>query len=280
MTESPLLEALECFSYPFVWRALAVAVSISLCSALLGVTLVLRRFSLIGDGLSHVAFGALAVAAVAGLSSPFPAVLAITVAAAIALLAAGDRLKIKGDAATAMISTTALAAGYLLLNIFKASSNVSGDVCTTLFGSTTILTLGSGDVWLAIGLSLCVVLWFIFCGRTIFAISFDEDFARTRGLNVNAFNLLSAAAVGVVIVLAMKLAGALLVSALIVFPAVSAMRIARGFSGVLVCASLISAVCAASGVCISVIASTPAGPSTVCVEAAVCFTILALSKRK
>ena len=210
--------------YAFVRYALIVGVLIALCSSLLGVTLVLKRFSFIGDGLSHVAFGAMAVASVLNLTKDMPLVLAITILCAIALLRVGQNAKIKGDAAVAMVSVGALAIGYLILNLFSNSGNLSGDVCSTLFGSQSILTLRPSNVWLCIILSLIVVVIFILFYNKIFAVTFDENFARATGTKAGAYNLLIAVVVGVIIVLAMNLVGSLLISALVIFPALSAMR--------------------------------------------------------
>ena len=211
--------------YPFVRYALIVGVLIAVCSSLLGVTLVLKRFSFIGDGLSHVAFGGMAIAAVLNLTNQTLLVLPITVVSAILLLRTGQNAKIKGDAAIAMISVSALAFGYLIMNIFSTSSNLSGDVCSTLFGSTSILTLTPWEVWLCIGLSAVVLLVFILFYNKIFAITFDESFARAAGVRAENYNLLIAVIIAVIIVLAMNLVGSLLISALVIFPALSAMRL-------------------------------------------------------
>ena len=227
-------------SYPFVQHALIAGVLIALCSSLLGVTLVLKRFSLIGDGLSHVAFGALAIATVLRLGTPMLFVLPATVLCAIALLCASQTSRIRGDASIAMLSVGSLAIGYLLLNIFGSSSNLSGDVCSTLFGSTSILTLSKLDVWLCVILSATVVIFFTLFYERIFAITFDETFARACGVHAVFCNLLLASVVAVIIVLAMNLVGSLLISALIVFPALAAMRVCRSFLGVTICSALLS----------------------------------------
>ena len=216
--------------YPFVRNALIVGVLIALCSSLLGVTLVLKRFSFIGDGLSHVAFGGIAIAAVLNITNDMLVVLPVTIISAVLLLRTGQNTKIKGDAAIAMISVGALAFGYLLMNVFSTSSNVSGDVCTTLFGSTSILTLSSWDVWLSVILSVLVVLIFVLLYNKIFAVTFDEDFAVSAGTNANRYNLLIAIIIAVIIVLAMNLVGSLLISALVIFPALSAMRLFKNFN--------------------------------------------------
>ena len=252
--------------FPFVRYALIVGVLIALCSSLLGVTLVLKRFSFIGDGLSHVAFGAMAVAAVVGLTNDMPLVLIITTVSAILLLRTGTNAKIKGDAAVAMISVGALAIGYLLMNVFSKSANVSGDVCTTLFGSTSILTLNKAKVWLCVVLSVIVVAVFTIFYNKIFAVTFDENFARATGTRVSAFNLMIAVIIAAVIVLAMNLVGSLLISALVIFPALSSMRVFKTFKSVTVCSAIVSVICALSGILISIIISTPVGSTIVLVD--------------
>ena len=205
------------FQYPFVWYALIVGIMIALCSSLLGVTLVLKRFSFIGDGLSHVAFGAMAVAAILNFSNDMFFVLPITIICAVLLLRTGQSTEIKGDAAIAMISVGALAIGYLLMNIFSTGPNLSGDVCSTLFGSTSILTLTIKEVRLCLILSILVVVIFILFYNKIFAVTFDENFAKATGIKSDLYNLLIAVITAVIIVLAMNLVGSLLISALVIF---------------------------------------------------------------
>ena len=271
-----VLEKLEVyFQYPFVRYALIVGVLISLCSSLLGVTLVLKRFSFIGDGLSHVAFGGMAVAAVVGLTNEMLLAMPITIVSAILLLRAGQNAKIKGDAAVAMISVGALAIGYLLINIFSTSANISGDVCSTLFGSTSILTLSEGEVWLCIALSVVVVIAFVFFYNKVFCVTFDEDFAKATGLNTGLYNLLIAVIIAVIIVLAMNLVGSLLISALVIFPALSAMRIFKSFRSVTVCAAALSVFCSSLGILLSILIGTPVGSTIVAVDIAA-FAIFAL----
>jgi len=253
-------------NFPFVQYALIVGVLIALCSSLLGVTLVLKRFSFIGDGLSHVAFGAMAIAGVLHLTDDMLFVLPVTVLSAVLLLRTGQNTKIKGDAAIAMISVGALAVGYLLLSLFSTSANLSGDVCTTLFGSTSILTLTQAEVWLCTGLSVAVILIFILFYNKIFAVTFDEDFARASGTRAEAYNLLIAVVIAVIIVLAMNLVGSLLISALIIFPAMSAMRLFRSFKGVTICSAVLSVSCALLGILISILWSTPVGSTIVAVD--------------
>ena len=253
-------------SKPFVINALIVGVLIALCSSLLGVTLVLKRYSFIGDGLSHVAFGAMAVAAVVGLTNDMPLVLTITVLCAVLLLRMGKNAKIKGDAAIAMISVGSLAIGYLLMNLFSTSSNLSGDVCSTLFGSTSILTLSSFDVWMCVILSVIVVLFFVFFYNKIFSVTFDENFARATGQRASLYNLLIAIVIAVIIVVSMQLVGSLLISALVIFPALSAMRVFKSFKSVTICAAIVSVICALTGLLTSILAGTPVGSTIVAVD--------------
>ena len=252
--------------FPMVRYAIIVGVLIALCSSLLGVTLVLKRFSFIGDGLSHVAFGAMAIAAVLNLTDDMMFVLPFTVVCAVLLLRTGQNTRIKGDAAIAMISVGALAVGYLLLNIFSTSSNLTGDVCSTLFGSASILTLKQAEVWLCAVLSLAVTAIFLVFYNRIFAVTFDEDFARAAGTRAEAYNLLIAVTVAVIIVLAMNLVGSLLISALIIFPAMSAMRLFKSFRAVTVCSMILSVFCALAGLLISIVAGTPVGSTIVAAD--------------
>ena len=253
-------------NFPFVQRAFVVGILVALCSSLLGVTLVLKRFSFIGDGLSHVAFGAMSVAAVLNLTNNMYLVLPVTVIAAILLLRTGKNTKIQGDAAVAMISVASLALGYLLLNIFKPSNNLSGDVCTTLFGSYSILTLTPAEVWLCVGLSLAVIAAFIVFYNKIFAVTFDESFAQAVGTHASIYNLMIAIIIAVIIVLAMNLVGSLLISALVIFPALSAMRVFKSFKSVTICSVVISVTCALAGLLISVPAGTPVGSTIVAAD--------------
>ena len=262
-----MFEELELYlSFPFVRYALIVGVLIALCSSLLGVTLVLKRFSFIGDGLSHVAFGAMAIAAVLKLSNNMWLILPITVLSAILLLRTGQNGKIRGDAAIAMISVGAMAFGYLLMNLFSTSTNLSGDVCSTLFGSTSILTLTKREVWLCAALSVAVVLIFVFFYNKIFAVTFDEAFAQAVGTHASVYNLVIAIIIAVIIVLAMNLVGSLLISALVIFPALSAMRVFKSFKSVTICSVIISVTCALAGLLISVPAGTPVGSTIVAAD--------------
>lgn len=259
------------FEFRFVQYAFIVGILIALCSSLLGVTLVLKRFSFIGDGLSHMAFGAMAVAAVVGLTNNMIISMPVTIIAAILLLKSSQNSRIKGDAAVAMLSVGALAMGYLLMNLFPTSSNVSADVCTTLFGSVSILTLSTVEVWLCIGLSILTVVIFILFYNKIFAVTFDENFARATGVKANLYNLLIAIITAIIIVLAMNLVGSLLISALIIFPALSAMRVFKSFKSVTISSAIISVFAASSGLLISIVAGTPVGPTIVAVDIVVFF---------
>lgn len=249
--------------YPFVRYALIVGVLIALCSSLFGVTLVLKRFSFIGDGLSHVAFGAIAVASVLKLSNTTILVMPVTIIAAVLLLRGGKNRRIKGDAAIAMFSVGALALGYLIMNVFSTSANVSGDVCSTLFGSTSILTLKKSEVIMCSVMSVLVVLFFIIYYNRIFAITFDETFAKATGTNADAYNMGVAIVSAIIIVLAMNLVGSLLISALIIFPALSAMAIFTNYKSAVIASAVISVICAFSGIIVSILASTPVGATIV-----------------
>ena len=268
----------EYFSYPFVRYALIVGILVALCSALFGVVLVLKRFSFIGDGLSHVAFGAMAVATVADIANSTAVVLPITVASAILILRAGQNKRINSDAVIAMISVSALAVGYLLMNVFSTSPNVSGDVCSTLFGSTSILTLTALDMWLCIGLSVIVIAAFVILYNRIFAVTFDEDFASASGLRPDTYNLIIAVVIAVIIVLAMNLVGSLLISALVIFPALSSMRLFKSFMSVTVCSAVISLICATLGILVAILAATPVGATVVAVNL-LCFLICSIVGR-
>ncbi|MBQ3393582.1 MAG: metal ABC transporter permease [Oscillospiraceae bacterium] len=264
--------------YPFVRNAMLVAVLVALCSSLLGVPLVLKRFSFIGDGLSHIAFGALIIAGILNLTNEMPLVLAVTVICAVIILKTGQNSNIRGDAVIAMISVSSLALGYLLVNRFSTSANISGDVCTTLFGSTSILTLSKTDVLLCCILSAAVVRVFILMYNRIFAVAFDENFANATGTSADMYNLLIAVITAVIIVLAMKLVGSLLISALVVFPALSAMRVYSSFKSVTVCAAIISVVCALIGLSLSIIYGTPVGSTIVVADLAAFIVFAALGK--
>lgn len=262
--------------YDFVVNAIIVGVLIALCASLLGVTLVLKRLSYIGDGLSHVAFGAMAIAGVLNFTNDMPLILIITTACAVFLISAGQNAKVKGDASIAMLSVGSLAIGYLLFNVFSTSANLSGDVCSTLFGSTSILTLQSNDVMLCAVLSALVIVVFFFFYNKIFAVTFDENFSKAIGTKASLYNLIIAVITAIIIVLAMNLVGSLLITALVIFPAVSAMRVCKTFKSVTVCSAIISVVCAVAGLLISILAGTPVG-STIVVADIVAFAAFTIA---
>lgn len=273
---------IEYFSYPFVWYLLIVGVLVSLCAALFGVVLILKRFSFIGDGLSHVAFGATAIATALSFTDNLFLVLPITVLCAVLLLKTGQHTRIKGDAAVAVVSVGALALGYLILSLNpSASANVAGDVCDSLFGSFAILVLTPFDVWACVILSLLVIGLFILLYHKIFAVTFDEDFARAIGVRASLYNLFLAVITAVIIVLAMNLVGSLLISALIVFPALSAMFLFHSFKRVVLCSAILSVLCAVVGIFGSLMLATPIGPSIVLVDMlcfGLCFLVGKLCK--
>ena len=264
------------FSFDFVRYALIVAVFISLASSLLGVTLVLKRFSFIGDGLSHTAFGAIAVATTLKLTDSNLLVMPVTIICAVILLWMNNSSKVKGDASLAVISVTSMAAGYFLMNVFSANSNVSGDVCSTLFGSTAILTLKKSDVWLCIIASSAVVILYFFYYHNIFAVTFDEQFAQASGINVKLYNTMIAVVTAIVIVLAMNLVGSLLITALVVFPALAAMRLCSSFKKVIITAGIFSVITSVLGILEAVLFSTPVG-ATIVINQAVCYLIVFLA---
>lgn len=265
-------------SFPFVIRALIVGVLVALCASLLGATLVLKRFSYIGDGLSHIAFGAMAIASVLNIVEQNLLIFPITALCAVLLLRLGQNAKVNGDAAIAMLSVGSLAIGYLLLNIFPVSANLSGDVCTTLFGSTSILTLTDSDVVTCIILSITVIIIFIVFYNKIFSITFDETFAKATGIKVELYNLLIAITIAAVIVVAMNLVGSLLISALVVFPALSSMRLFKNFRSVIISSVIISVLCALLGILVSIIYGTPVG-STIVTANIILFVITCLIAR-
>ncbi len=271
-------EFLFYMQYPFVRYALIVGVLTALCSSLLGVTLVLKRFSFIGDGLSHVAFGALAIATIFKLANSTLLIMPVTVIAAIFLLRTGQHTRIKGDAAIAMLSVGALAVGYLVLHLFSTSANISGDVCSTLFGSTSILTLTKNEVALCIVMSVCVILFYILFYNRIFAVTFDEDFTKATGKNAELYNLLIAVVTAVIIVLSMNLVGSLLISALIIFPALSAMRVVISFKGVVICSGILSVAGALTGILLSILFSTPTGATIVATDILLFFLSCLIGK--
>lgn len=274
-----IMQIAEYMSYPFIRYALVAGVLVALCSSLLGVILVLKRYSFIGDGLSHVAFGAMAIAAVLSVSNELLVVMPITIICAVFLLKKGQNSGVNGDAALAMFSVGAMAVGYLLLNTFSTSANIAGDVCSTLFGSTSILTLDRRDVILCVVMSVVVIAVFVFLYNRIFAVTFDETFSKATGINTEMYNLIIALITAIIIVLAMNLVGALLTSALIVFPALSAMQVLKSFKGVIVCSAVIAVAAALVGILASILFSTPVGATIVVVNIIIFFGFYACGKK-
>ena len=266
------------FSYRFVRYALAVSVLIALCAALLGVVLILRRFSLIGDGLSHVAFGAATVAATLGILD-MSLTLPITVLAAVLILKSNSNRKMMGDAAIAVISAGALAVGYLILDAGGGSANLGGDVCTALFGSSAILSVDSSELLFTLAVTVTLVALMTVFYHKIFSLTFDERFAKATGTRTDAYNLGIAIVTAVVIVIGMKLAGALLMSALIVFPAMSAMRVCKSFKTTLIVSAVIGVTCALFGVLLSILLETPVGATIAAVDV-LAFAAFALVGRR
>ena len=248
---------IEMLSYPFMTRAFLVGSLVALCSALLGVSIVLKRYSMIGDGLSHVGFGAMAIAAAMN-AAPLTIAIPVVIVAAILLLRISGNAKIKGDAAIALISTTSLAVGVMVISL---TTGMNTDVYNYMFGS--ILAMSAEDVKLSLVLSVFVLILFIVFYHKIFAITFDETFARATGVKAGVYNTLIAVLTAVTIVLGMRLLGALLISSLIIFPALTSMRVCRTFKSVIINAAVISVVCLIAGVTLSYVAATPAGASVV-----------------
>ena len=264
-------------SHSFVLYALIVGVSIALCAAMVGVTLVLKRFSFIGDGLSHVAFGAMTVGTILHVSSNLYVTMPITILAAILLLRGSQNSKVMGDAKLAILSVVSLAFGYLMMNVFSSSANVSGDVCTTLFGSTSILTLTTEDVILCLVISAIVIVSFVFLYNRLFAVTFDEEYAKATGTKTETYNLIIAIIIAVIIVLGMNLVGSLLISALIIFPALS-MCVFGSFRAVTICSIILSIVAALTGMFISILGGTPVGATIVTVDAIMYLIFILLGK--
>ena len=250
-------EFLNMFSYHFMQRALVVGVLVSLCAALLGVSLVLKRYSMIGDGLSHVGFGALAIASAFNLA-PLAVAVPVVVIAAVLLLRLSRSSKLNGDAAIAMISSSALAIGVITVSL---NSGMNTEVSSYMFGS--VLSLSRSDAVLSVILSVAVLALFILFYPRIFAVTFDETFSRATGTKTEVFNTLLAVLTAVTVVLGMRMMGALLISSLIIFPALSAMRVCKSFRGVVLCAALISVICFVTGVTVSYFLETPTGASVV-----------------
>lgn len=257
---------LEMLSYPFLVRAFAGGIFVSLCASLLGVSLVLKRYSMIGDGLSHVSFGALSVAIAVGWS-PLAVSIPVVVLAAFFLLRITENGKVKSDAAIAMISASALAIGIFVTSM---TTGMTTDISSYMFGS--ILAMTPSDVRLSVVLSVIVLGLFIFCYHKLFAVTFDESFAKATGVRVGFYNILIAILTAVTIVLGMRMMGAMLISSLIIFPALTSMRVFKSFFGVIISSGLISVVCFFAGMVVSYTFSAPAGASVV-VANLVCFLL-------
>lgn len=261
--------------YPFVQKALIVGSVIALCSALLGVVLVLKRYSFIGDSLSHVAFCAMAFATIFSFVDDMVIIFPLTILCAILLLRSSSKGKMNGDASLALISVGSLALGYLFINVFSTSSNVAGDVCSTLFGTTSILTLTDVEMWLSIGLSLFVVGLFIIAYNKIFTATFDYNFARATGMNMSVYDLIMSVVIAVIIVLAMNLVGSLLISAMVIFPALTSMQLFKSFKAVTISSAIVAVFTAVLGIIVSILFGTPVGCTIVGVEI-VMFIIFAI----
>lgn len=277
-----MLEKINLYlQYPFVVNALIVGVLISLCASLLGIPLVLKRYSFIGQGLSNVAFGSMAIATIFKVTDDMLVILPITIVSAILLLRMGQNSKTNSDAAVAMVSVGSMAVGYLLISIFSTSSNRSADVCSTLFGSTSILTISNKELILSLVLSILSIIVFTVFYNKIFSISFDEDFTGATGTNVELYKLMIATVIAVVIVLAMNLVGSLLISALIIFPVLSSMRIFDSYKSVVISSVIFSVVCAVIGIFAAIIAGTPVGSTIVTVDifGYIIFSVLSYFKR-
>ena len=271
---------IDYLQYPFVQNALIVGVLIALVASLLGVVLVLKRFSYIGDGLSHVAFGALAIATILNFTNEMPLTILITTIAAVLILKTSQNKKINSDATIAMISTSSIAIGYFLMNIFPVSTNLAGDVCVTLFGSTAILTLSQSEVMLCIILSTLALIIFLVLYNKIFAVTFDEDFAKAVGTKNNIYNLIIAIMTAIIIVLAMNLVGSLLISALIIFPSISSMLLFKSFKTVILSSAIIAITATLIGIIIAILYGTPVGSTIVIVDIVYFLIMYLVSKIK
>jgi zinc transport system permease protein len=252
----------ELFSYGFVIRAMIVGLLVSLCAALLGVTLVLKRYSMIGDGLSHVGFGTLAVALSLNLA-PLQLSIPVVLVAAFLLLRLSENSRIKGDAAIALISSSALAIGVVVISL---TTGMNADVCNYMFGA--ILALSVSDVYLSVGVALVVLIMYVLSYNRIFAVTFDENFARATGMEASSYNMLIAALTAMVIVVGMRMMGAMLISSLIIFPALTSMRVFSSFKRVVICSGVLSVFCFFIGMVVSFGFSTPAGASVVLINLA------------
>ena len=267
-------EFIQMMSYPFIVRAFIVGILVSLCAALLGVSLVLKQYSMIGDGLSHVSYGALSIAAACGIA-PLKLSIPVVIAAAFILLRMNENGVMKSDAAIAAMSASALAIG---VTVTSFTTGMTTDVCSYMFGS--ILAMSQDDVVLSVVLSVVVLALFIFCYHSIFAVTFDESFARATGVKVSFYNTMISVLTAVTIVLGMQMMGAMLISSLVIFPALSSMRIFKSFKGVMISSGVLAVVCFCAGMIVSYNYSTPAGASVVLANLCVFIVFLGLQKLK
>ena len=263
---------LSMFHYPFIVRAFVVGILVSLCASLLGVSLVLKRYSMIGDGLSHVSFGALAVAVACGFS-PLWFSIPVVVVAAFVLLRVAEKSRVSADALIAVFSASALSVGILVTSL---TTGMTTDVDSYMFGS--ILAMSRSDVALSVTLTLAVLVLFIVCYHNLFAVTFDERFSRASGVKVDAYKTLLSVLTALTVVLGMRMMGAMLISSLIIFPALSAMRLFRSFRGVVICSGILSVVCFCAGLCASYLLSTPVGATVVICDLAVFLICCAAEK--
>ena len=263
---------LSMFHYPFIVRAFVVGILVSLCASLLGVSLVLKRYSMIGDGLSHVSFGALAVAVACGFS-PLWFSIPVVVAAAFVLLRVAEKSRVSADALIAVFSASALSVGILVTSL---TTGMTTDVDSYMFGS--ILAMSRSDVALSVTLTLAVLVLFIVCYHNLFAVTFDERFSRASGVKVDAYKTLLSVLTALTVVLGMRMMGAMLISSLVIFPALSAMRLFRSFRGVVICSGILSVVCFCAGLCASYLLSTPVGATVVICDLAVFLLCCAAEK--
>lgn len=267
-------EFIQMMSYPFIVRAFIVGILVSLCAALLGVSLVLKQYSMIGDGLSHVSYGALSIAAACGIA-PLKLSIPVVIAAAFILLRMNENGVMKSDAAIAAMSASALAIG---VTVTSFTTGMTTDVCSYMFGS--ILAMSQDDVVLSVVLSVVVLALFIFCYHSIFAVTFDESFARATGVKVPFYNTMISVLTAVTIVLGMQMMGAMLISSLVIFPALSSMRVFKSFKGVMISSGVLAVVCFCAGMIVSYNYSTPAGASVVLANLCVFVVFLGLQKLK
>lgn len=254
------------FEYSFVRNAFIVGVLISLCSSILGVSLVLKRLSFIGDSLAHTVFGIMSLGAIVGLLDNMLVVLVLSIIITVMVTRTSANQLIKGDAILTLMSVSSLGIGYLVMNVSNTSANLAADVCSTLFGSTSILTLTANEVNLCIVLTIVIVAVYIFFYNKLFAITFDEDFAKATGVNIEFYNMIISVILAIIIVLAINLVGSLLISALIVFPAISVMRVFKSFKAVIISSAIFSVICSSIGLIISILEGTPVGSTIVVVD--------------